>query len=48
MPEKKIDLKERVYRCSSCGLVLNRDHNCCTIDFEEGFGTNPYGEATST
>ncbi|MGB6533556.1 MAG: transposase [Candidatus Nitrosopolaris sp.] len=27
MPAKKIDLKVRVYECSSCGLVLNRDHN---------------------
>jgi hypothetical protein len=27
MPEKKIDLKVRVYKYSSCGLVLDRDHN---------------------
>ena len=46
MPEKKIDLKVRVYKCSSCGLVLKRSQ-CCTRDFEEGFGTNPYREAAS-
>lgn len=26
LPEKKIDLKTRIYECR-CGLVLNRDHN---------------------
>lgn len=45
MPEKKIGLKMRVYKCSSCGLVLKRSQRC-TRDFEEGFETNPYREAT--
>ena len=26
LPEKRIDLKRRIYECK-CGLVLNRDHN---------------------
>jgi len=36
MPEKKIDLKVRVYKCSSCGLVLNRDHNAALEILRKG------------
>jgi putative transposase len=36
MPEKKIDLKVRVYKCSSCGLVLNRDYNAALEILRKG------------
>jgi putative transposase len=36
MPEKKIDLKVRVYKCSSCGVVLNRDHNAALEILRKG------------
>jgi putative transposase len=36
MPEKKIFLKVRVYKCSSCGLVLNRDHNAALEILRKG------------
>jgi transposase len=36
MPEKKIDLIVRVYKCSSCGLILNRDHNAALEILRKG------------
>jgi putative transposase len=33
---QKLDLKERVFRCESCGLQLDRDHNAARNIVEAG------------
>jgi hypothetical protein len=47
MPEKKIGLKVRVYECSSCGLVLNRDHNAALEILRKGLATTRDLDKTS-
>jgi len=31
IPEKRIDLDVRIYACSNCGLIIDRDYNATLI-----------------